>query len=477
MTQLGADPDHLRDLARSLRSAAGQLDTLSFGLARRARAAGWRGPDAEAFERRWQVEHRPRLHHVSEQLVDLSRRAERHADEQLRASGGAAMATHAFLPASPAVTTPKGPASPDQPSPARPMPALPRSEDRYSGGIDLRIGPVVGSLSGDLTLQRLGDDRVRVVFAQAAGLGAALSAGASAELAVGGPGGAGAPTSGAAADGRVRLAGVERRVWEVDEARVDDLLARLAVEQGASAAVRHSDPVGALAGALDAVAERVTGRDPGLDLAAALTTALPAPTRSDRLAEIEVSGAMGVGMGAIAGLGARAGGVSALRAGTSSSAAGRASVVEYQGSSTGALTSTLLRRLGVQLPADVHRALNVRLEWAPGAAPGDQQLLVRASAITDERIDDVVARVTLGGAGDAAATSQLASTVAALGRGDVTRAIAELEQLRIPVEHVEVVSDRGELSGRSARGGMGAGAGLGAGITARGAVVHVDRRG
>jgi hypothetical protein len=462
MTQLGADPDHLRDLARSLRSAAGQLDTLSIGLARRARSTGWRGPDAEAFERRWQVEHRPRLHHVSEQLVELSRRADRHADEQLHASAGTT------TPATATSTSPTGTAS-------HPMPVLPRSEDRYSGGIDVRIGPVVGTLSGDLTLQQLGDDRVRVVFARSVGVGAALSAGASAELAVGGPGGAGAPTSGTAADGRLRVAGVERRAWEVDRERVDDLLIRLAMEQGATAAVRQPDPVGALAGRLDAVAAAVLGRDPGLDLAAAVATGLPAPTRRDLLAEVEVSGAVGLGLGAAAGLGARAGGVSALRAGTSTGAAGRVTVVEYQSSSTGALTSTLLRRLGVQLPTDVHRALNVRLEWTP-TGPGGAQLLVRASAIADHRIDDVVARVTLPGTGDTVATARVATTLEALGRGDVPTAIAELQQLRVPVEQVELVTARGELTGHSARGGAGAGAGIGAGLTARGALVHVDRR-
>lgn len=466
MTQLGADPDHLRDLARSLRSAAGQLDTLSTGLARRARSAGWRGPDAEAFERRWQVEHRPRMQRVSEHLVELSRRADRHADEQVHASAGA-----------PGRVDPRTQLSTPAARSTSSMPVLPRAEDRYSGGVDLRVGPVVGTLSGDLTLQRLDGDRVRVVFARSVGAGAALSAGATAGLAVGGAGGAGAPTSGVAADGRVRVAGLERRAWEVHESRVDDLLARLALEQGATAAVRHPDPVGALAGGLDAAAERLLGRDPGLDLAAALTTSLPAPTRRDLLAEVEVSGAVGLGLGAIAGVGARAGGVTALRAGTSTSASGQATVVEYQGSSTGTLTSTLLRRLGVQLPADVHRALNVRLELPSASDAGASQLMVRVSAITDERIDDVVTRVTLPDGADTSATAQVTATLAALGRGDVAAAVTALEQLRIPVEQMEIVSGRGELTGHSARGGVGAGAGIGAGITARGAVVHVDRRG
>jgi carbon monoxide dehydrogenase subunit G len=465
MTQLGADPDHLRDLARTLRSAAGQLDTLSTGLARRARTAGWRGPDADAFERRWQVEHRPRMQFVAEQLGSLSRQAERHADEQVHASGGigatASTAAHSPTPVARATT---------------PMSALPRQEDRYSGGVDLRVGPVVGTLTGDLTLQQLDGERVRVIFARAVGAGAAVGAGTTADLAVGGPNGAGAAGSGASGDARLRLAGIERRAWEVDRDRVDDLLVRLALEQGATATTGHADPLGVLAGGLDQVAERLLGRDPGLDLAAALATSLPIPARTDVLAEVEVAGAAGIGLGAVAGLGARVSGVSSLRAGTSTTAAGRANVVEYHGSSTGALTSTLLRRLGIQLPTDAHRALTVRLEHAPVAGADGSQLLVRVSATTDARIDDVIARVTLSDASDPASTA-VTDTLGALGRGDVSTALAAIQHVDIPVERVELIGGQGELTGRSGRAGVGAGLGIGAGISARGAATHVDRRG
>jgi hypothetical protein len=496
MTQLGADPDHLRELARTLRSAAGQLDTLSNGLARRARSAGWRGPDAEAFERRWQVEHRPRMHHIAEQLGTLSRRADRHADEQVHASAGGGATTSSAVAAHPRTSAPAAPAAPPitagpaaasataasrtlaSPTAASPLPALPRHEDRYSGGVELRVGPVVGTLTGDLTLQRLDEDRVRVIFARAIGAGAVLSAGATADVAVGGPNGAGAAGSGASGDARLRLAGIERRAWEVDPGRVDDLLARLALEQGATATTGQADPLGALAERLDQVAERLLGRDPGLDLAAALATAVPAPSRTDVLAEVEVAGAAGIGLGAVAGLGARVSGVSSLRAGTATTSAGRASVVEYHGSSTGALTSTLLRRLGIQLPTDAHRALNVRLEHlpAPGSDPEGSQLLVRVSATTDNRIDDVVARVTLPDTTDAASTA-VTDTLGALGRGDVAGAIAAVQDLDIPVERVELVGGRGELTGNSGRAGVGGGLGIGAGISARGTVAHVDRTG
>lgn len=479
MTQLGADPDHLRDLARTLRSAAGQLDTLSNGLARRARAAGWRGPDAEAFERRWQVEHRPRMHHVAEQLGTLSRRADRHADEQVRASDGSGSVTLAAAPVDPRTSAPTAsstsPTTAARPA-AAPLPALPRHEDRYSGGVELRVGPVVGTLTGDLTLQQLDDDRVRVVVARAVGAGAVVSAGTTADVALGGPNGAGAAGSGAAGDARLRLAGVERRAWEVDRDRVDDLLVRLALEQGATATTGHADPLGMLAGGLDQVAERLLGRDPGLDLAAALATSVPAPSRTDLLAEVEVAGTAGAGLGAVAGLGARATGVSSLRAGTTTSASGRATVVEYHGSSTGSLTSTLLRRLGVQLPADVHRALTVRLEHAPVHGSAGSQLLVRVSAVTDSRIDDVVARVTFADVSDAASTA-VTDTLAALGRGDVGAAIAAVQHLDVPVDRVELLGGRGELSGNSGRAGVGAGLGIGAGISARGTVAHVDRTG
>ncbi|MFN7148332.1 MAG: hypothetical protein ACK4V6_02515 [Microthrixaceae bacterium] len=479
MTQLGADPDHLRELARTLRSAAGQLDTLSNGLARRARSAGWRGPDAEAFQRRWQLEHRPRMHHVAEQLGTLSRQADRHAEEQVHASGGSGATTPNVTPtdtrsSAPAASSTSPPTV--TPPTAAPLPALPRHEDRYSGGVELRVGPVVGTLTADLTLQQLDDERVRVVVARAVGAGAAVSAGATADLALGGPNGAGAAGSGASGDARLRLAGVERRAWEVDQDRVDDLLVRLALEQGATATTGHADPLGKLAGGLDRVAERLLGRDPGLDLAAALATSVPAPSRTDQLAEVEVAGAAGVGLGAVAGLGARASGVTSLRAGTTTSASGRATVVEYHGSSSGALTSTLLRRLGVQLPADAHRALTVRLEHAPARGSEGPQLLVRVSAVTDARIDDVVARVTLADMSDAASTA-VTDTLGALGRGDVGAAIAAVQHLDVPVDRVELVGGTGELTGNSGRAGVGAGLGIGAGISTRGIVAHVDRTG
>jgi hypothetical protein len=422
------------------------------------------------------------MHHLAEQLGALSRHAERHADEQVHASAGsgasvpsatsehARTSTHAAVP-----TTPAAPL-PSTRSGAAPLPALPRSEDRYSGGVELRVGPVVGTLAGDLTLQQLEDERVRVIFARTIGAGAAVGAGATADVAIGGPAGAGAAGSGASGDARVRLGGVERRAWEVDQGRVDDLLARLALEQGARTTTGHDDPLGSLAGGLDRIAERVLGRDPGLDVAAALATSLPEPIRTDQLAEVEVAGAAGIGLGAVAGLGARVSGVSAVRAGNTTTSTGRATVVEYHGSSTGALTSTLLRRLGIQLPTDAHRALNVRLEHAPSPDASGSSLVVRVSAVTDARLDDLVARVTFTDTTDAASTAA-ADAIGALARGDVADAIAAVQRLDLPVDRVELIGERGELTGNSGRAGVGGALGLGAGISARGTVAHVDRTG
>jgi hypothetical protein len=101
---------------------------------------------------------------------------------------------------------------------------------------------------------------------------------------------------------------------------------------------------------------------------------------------------------------------------------------------------------------------------------------VRVSATTDARIDDVIARVTLSDASDPASTA-VTDTLGALGRGDVSAALAAVQHVDIPVERVELIGGQGELTGRSGRAGVGAGLGIGAGISARGAATHVDRRG
>ena len=469
MTQLGADPDHLRELARSLRSAAGRLDTLSIGLARRARAAGWHGPDAVRFEQRWQHQLRPALHASADGLGRLARRVEHEADEQIRAA-----ADHG---ATPAAGTVHSPADVERPPAgvgvdlAAPAP-LPRHEQRLQGAVELRAGPVVATLQGDLTLQDLGGGRTRVLLAQVAGAGAAVAAGASTQVGVGGPSGSGATPSGASGGARARLAAVQRRSWEVDDDDVSDLLLRVAVAETSERTTGAPDAAQRLAGVVDGLVELVTGRDPGVDVITSVALDPPQPERHEVLLDVEVQGGAGAGASAVAGLGARAHGVAALRVGRATSSGATSTVVELHGAAGGGLTSSLLRRLGVALPADQHGSVTVRLE-APDDAGTGEHLRMRVTATDEERVHDVLAHVRLDDGGDDA----LRRAVVAARRGELSQLQAHLADVVPRPEQVALRSADGILSGHQARAGAGAGLGVGGGLTVRGHAFELDRAG
>lgn len=463
--QLGADPDHLSGLARALREAAGRLDTLSSGLARRLRHVHWTGADAVAFDRAWHASHRPALARSAAGLTEMARRLDLQRQQQLAASGAGASATTIAL-------EPRDLGRSVQAPPA--LAPLPPLEQRFRGTLEARVGPVTGSLSGDLVIQHLDGDRRRVVLTQAVGLGGVLAAGSGADVAVGGPHGAGSITSGGSADAALRGGVLERRAWVVDADRVDDLLARLAMEQSATAAVRTADPQVTLADAAGRVVGRVTGSDPQWDLGVAMATAVPTPISQERLAEVELAGGSAVGLGGVLGLGARAQGSVIARLGTLHQGATSSTVLELHGSGTAALTSTLLRRAGVSLPTDVHRATSLRVEL-PRA--GDH-LLVRAAITTDEQVHDTALRIELDGPGglragaDAAALQLRRSLI----DGDADAAVSSLAQLQLADTTAQLVTADGALSGHSARVGAGAAVGIGGGVTLRGHALQIDRR-
>lgn len=463
MSQLGADPEDLRTLARSLRTAAGRLDLLSLGLTRRVRTSAWNGPDAERFHRQWQLRHRPDLDGASTQLAALARRLEHQATEQLAASGPAAgVGTPALLRTGPRPTVRSG------------LPDLPRREDRYLGGVDLRLGPFSTGLTGDLTVAELADGRRRVTLAETAAAGVVVAAGSSVDVGIGGPHGSGASSGGAAGEARARAGIVQRRSWEMDADDVDDLLVRLAAEQAAGTAIGVDDPVVRVAGLADRVAEWLTGEDPGWDVAAVVATGVPAPHVVEHLVEVELAAGAGVAAAGPAGIGGRAQGMWSLRVGGMERGDEHVRVVELRSSATATLTSTLLRRLGVALPFDAHHGVALRVEVAPPATGGATEVLVRATDTSGDRVEDLTARVLIGPAGSSAARS-LHDALDALERGEPDAALDSLARLRIPVDRVEIASDVATLSGHSARAGIASGAGTGVGVTARGQELHLRR--
>ena len=481
MAQVGADPDDLRALARTLRSAAGQLDDLSIGLARRTRSAGWRGPDADAFELSWHSRHRPALHASSSGLSDLARRAEHQAAEQERASS--ADSSRTALPLLERRTAPiplpdPGPAT----HPRAGLPAWPRAEQRFVGTVELRVGPVTSAFVGGLTIAELARGRRRVVLAETLAVGAGAGAGSSVDVGIGGPTAAGAPTSGTSADVGARAGLVRRRSWEVDQSDLDGLLARLAFERAGRATTATDDPLARLGAAVDGVVERVTGDDPGWDGVAQLATGVPTPRSTESLTEVQLAGSVGVGLGSLAGLGGRMHGVTSLRVGSvehrsvAGAAPSSSSVLEVQSSAGGELSSTLLRRLGVGLPNDVHGEVSVRLEVPDPVADGlPPHVLVRIDWGDGATTDDVAARVTIGGPDPERSVDELRRTVDGLGRGDVAGALRQLAGFQPQVADVEVSAATGTVTGGSARAGLTTGFGIGGGVSVRGQATRVER--
>ena len=394
MAQVGADPDDLRALARTLRSAAGQLDDLSIGLARRTRSAGWRGPDADAFESSWQSRHRPALHASSSGLSDLARRAERQAAEQVRASSASGS-----LSAIPLLERRTAPVTLPEPRPAprnlAGLHAWPRAEQRFAGTVELRVGPVTSAFVGGLTIAELTGGRRRVVLAETLAVGAGAGAGSSVEVGIGGPTAAGAPVSGTSADVGARAGLVHRRSWEVDEADLDGLLARLAVERAGGATTATGDPLVRLGAAVDGVVERLTGDDPGWDGVAQLATGVPTPRSTESLTEVQLAGSVGVGLGSLAGLGGRLHGVTWFASGAPSTAAVRGPLPAL----VGAGGAELRRRRAVEHAAaaprggaanDVHGDVTVRLEVPDPVADGlPPHVLVRVGSGNGATTDDV----------------------------------------------------------------------------------------
>lgn len=455
MTQLGADPDHLRGLALTLRSAAGQLDALSTGLARRLRELDWRGPDAVAARHLWESRLGPQLRAAADGLLDLARRVRLHADEQQHASGADVGAA----------TT-------------RPLPAPARVEDRIVGGLDVRIGPVSTGVSGDLTIAEVSDDRRRITLSQVVAGGGVLAFGSTADVAFGGTSGAGAATNGVSAEARARAGVVVRRTWEVAEDRVDDLLVRLALDEAGQAVIGTSDVVGRVVGAADTLAKWLTGEDPAWDVAVGALTSVPTPATSERLAQVDLSGAAGAGWGGSLGLGARAAGATALRVGRSDAAERQSTVVELESSGSAAVTSTLLRRLGISLPMEADAAVTMRLELPDGLGDGgDRTAVARISATSDGRIDEVRALLHFDGPSGRSAADSLAAVLRDVGDGDVAHVLSRLDAAAVQPTRVQVQSSTAVLSGGSARAGLGAGLGLGAGASARGQVLHLERSG
>ena len=272
--------------------------------------------------------------------------------------------------------------------------------------------------------------------------------------------------------------------WEIDEADLDELLSRLAFERAGRAVTTSADPLVRVGAAVDDVVGWVTGDDPGWDVIAQVATGVPAPRSTETLTEVQLAGSVGIGLGSFAGLSGRLHGVTSLRVGGvehrgvagAGTAPTRSSVLEVQSSAGGELSSTLLRRLGVALPNDLHGEVLVRLEVPDPAPDGPPpHVLVRLGAGDGATIDDVAARVTFGGPDPERSVGELRRAVDGLGRGDVAGALRKLSEIEPQIAGVEVGAATGSVSGGSARAGLATGVGIGGGVSVRGQAIHVER--
>jgi len=483
MGALGADAAALERLAGSMRTASRQLSEVALGLERRTRATGWTGPDAARFERDWALRHRPALLALAHRSAGLASSLDHQAAEQRRAS---------------ASSGPPAPPAPVPPTPRvrRPAPVspFPRTEQRFSGGVGVKVGFVTAEFDGDLWLQELPDGRIRVTVMESAMIGAEATVGATAELTIGGTSSAPTPIGGQAGAGAA-LGGVLRRSWEVDPDEVPGLIARvIAAEAAERAGMPVGDPRGeihiaghgstwfarALGGAADGITEHFTGVDPGFDDWAEGLVTLPAPDRVESLAAVELTA--GAGFGALNRLApsGHAGVTGTVRAGHASAGDTRSTIVEVQGGAAGTLSASLLGRLGVGLPGSEREHDTVRFELVESTRRGaPDHLVVKVTRTGESTLEELLVRVDLDAAtrGDGS-PGGVRGLIQHLASGDVDGAVRDLlgPLGDVVPTSVTVTGSRGELSGTTIGGGGSISAIAGLGLSANGQVLHVDRR-
>ena len=143
----GADVEQLRNLARQMSSASGQLESSRLTVGNQIKISAWIGPFATSFKFQWESEHSMRIAAVVRVLEDNAAQLRKNADEQESASaadGGGGSGGHGPVAA--------------PPGPGLVFPALPGDlDDASRQAIDSLIEMLRLGTSGTSSIQDLSD--------------------------------------------------------------------------------------------------------------------------------------------------------------------------------------------------------------------------------------------------------------------------------------------------------------------------------
>ena len=466
MSQLGADPEELREVAASMRAASSTLDRIAAGIGRRTRVTGWHGPDARRFDAEWDDRHRPALLRLARDCGRLAGTLEDQVRQQQRASRDLLAVT----------------------------PAGPEREVRFSGSLEATVASVNVALQGELSFEELEDGQVRVGFSRGAGIGVAGSVGATVDVGIGSDAQSNLPTTGGHAEGKARVGAVERHSWVVDEDEVPWLLGKLAVDQAQGVAgLEIMDPklpdtsVGpfglswalrAGASLVDDAVELATPWETDLEEWAERLSSIPAPERSERLAQVEATVSAGGAIGSVLGAGGNVAAQGAWRAGVGSTRDTSSLIAEFRGNASGAVGGSLLRRFGVYLPADANAELLQRFEYVDGPG-GEDHVLITTSTTVGADLEERTVRIDLGDDAPRMVSSGLRNGIERLTRGDLDGAVRSfgfLHEVVFDADEVEITERSAEVTSSNLRGRVKVGAGLSFGVSARGRMVEIEGR-
>lgn len=397
--RLGADPDDLQRLAASFDRAARTLLDAVTRVDRHLGRAGWEGPAAAAFSRRWAVDRtlaRTAAGRCRAAATDL-----RSQVEQQRVAAGSDRGTR---------TAP---------------PRLTRSESfvRVGGFVD--VGPLEGRAAVQARVEELDGARSRVTVSDVVGLAGVAAVGANVE---GGCGTATAtPRHPLRAEAEVG-AGAEvehRTVWEVADDDVHGLLAAEAAHRAATTLVPGLGP-------LAAAAAQHMGPDPvGHELL--LRTTVSAGAVSPRLGALGPGASAHAAMSVAVGLATTTGGRTSLVVEAGNEAAGR-----FQPGFLSALRRPVRRSVAaatwmrLELPQDsgVDEGRPVRLELRSTSPDGTvDRVVVHARLSDDAAVRAAAGQVRRELASGRAPSRAAVDALAAGLRGSLVDPVVQADQL------------------------------------------------